>query len=82
MKLNYRYTLAYALITFLVLSIGFGIVYEALTRSFRQAALARLEHLHAATAAGLAVGHGYMPPATVAVSAAAAAQRRHTGAGW
>jgi signal transduction histidine kinase len=67
MKLNYRYTLAYALITFLVLSIGFGIVYEALTRSFRQAALARLEHLHAATAAGLAAGRGYVPPATVAV---------------
>ena len=47
MKLNYRYTLAYALITFLVLSLGFGIVYAALTRSFTQATLSKLESLNA-----------------------------------
>ncbi|RZK29909.1 MAG: hypothetical protein EOO57_18605, partial [Hymenobacter sp.] len=46
MKLNYRYTLAYAVISFFVLSLGFVIVYAALSRSFTQATIGRLEHLN------------------------------------
>jgi signal transduction histidine kinase len=45
-KLNYRYTIAYAVITFFVLSIGFAIVYAALSRSVTQATIGRLEHLN------------------------------------
>lgn len=46
MKLNYRYTIAYAVITFFVLSLGFAIVYAALSRSVTQATIGRLEHLN------------------------------------
>lgn len=46
MKLNYRYTLAYAVISFFVLSLGFTIVYAALSRSFTQATIGKLEHLN------------------------------------
>jgi signal transduction histidine kinase len=45
-KLNYRYTIAYAVITFFVLSIGFAIVYAALSRSVTQATIGKLEHLN------------------------------------
>lgn len=61
MKLNHRYTLAYALITFLVLSLGFGIVYAALTRSFTQAALSKLEQLNTLVAGQLQEGQEYRP---------------------
>ena len=47
MKLNYRYTLAYAVLTFFVLSIGFAIVYAALSRSVTQATIGELENLNA-----------------------------------
>lgn len=46
MKLNYRYTLAYAVLTFCVLSIGFAIVYAALSRSVTQATIGELENLN------------------------------------
>jgi signal transduction histidine kinase len=45
-KLNYRYTLAYAVLTFFVLSIGFAIVYAALSRSVTQATIGQLDHLN------------------------------------
>ncbi|MGI4874816.1 MAG: sensor histidine kinase [Janthinobacterium lividum] len=57
MKLNYRYTLAYAIITFFVLSLGFTIVYAALSRSVTQATVGSLEHLNAVVAHELAGGH-------------------------
>jgi signal transduction histidine kinase len=63
LKLNYRYTLAYAFITFLVLSLGFGIVYAALTRSFTQATLSQLEQLNGLVAGQLRAGRPYAPPA-------------------
>ncbi|MBJ6144591.1 histidine kinase dimerization/phospho-acceptor domain-containing protein [Hymenobacter sp. BT559] len=53
MKLNYRYTIAYAVITFFVLSIGFAIVYAALSRSVTQATIGRLEHLNEVVATHL-----------------------------
>ncbi|TVT41751.1 HAMP domain-containing histidine kinase [Hymenobacter setariae] len=53
MKLNYRYTIAYAVITFFVLSIGFAIVYAALSRSVTQATIGRLEHLNEVVATRL-----------------------------
>ncbi|RYY17420.1 MAG: HAMP domain-containing histidine kinase, partial [Cytophagaceae bacterium] len=59
MKLNYRYTIAYAVITFFVLSIGFAIVYAALSRSVTQATIGRLEHLNQVVAAGLRRGPAY-----------------------
>ncbi len=46
MKLNYRYTLAYAVLTFCVLSLGFAIVYAALSRSVTQATIGELENLN------------------------------------
>jgi signal transduction histidine kinase len=52
-KLNYRYTIAYAVITFCVLSIGFAIVYAALSRSVTQATIGRLEHLNEVVASRL-----------------------------
>ncbi|OUJ71141.1 sensor histidine kinase [Hymenobacter crusticola] len=59
MKLNYRYTIAYAVITFFVLSIGFAIVYAALSRSVTQATIGKLEHLNAVVAAQLKSGRDY-----------------------
>jgi signal transduction histidine kinase len=59
MKLNYRYTLAYAVITFFVLSIGFAIVYAALSRSVTQATIGQLAHLNAVVAGQLRSGRDY-----------------------
>ena len=59
MKLNYRYTIAYAVITFFVLSIGFAIVYAALSRSVTQATIGKLEHLNAVLIAQLRSGRDY-----------------------
>ncbi|OGX84427.1 sensor histidine kinase [Hymenobacter coccineus] len=59
MKLNYRYTVAYAVITFFVLSLGFAIVYAALSRSVTQATLGKLEHLNEVVAAQLRSGRDY-----------------------
>lgn len=62
MKLNYRYTLAYAVISFLVLSLGFAIVYAALSRSFTQAAIGKLEHLNQVAAKQLLRSRTYAGP--------------------
>jgi len=59
MKLNYRYTLAYAFITFFVLSIGFAIVYAALSRSVTQATIGQLAHLNEVVAGQLRSGRDY-----------------------
>ena len=59
MKLNYRYTIAYAVITFFVLSIGFAIVYAALSRSVTQATIGKLEHLNEVVAGQLRSGRDY-----------------------
>jgi two-component system OmpR family sensor kinase len=58
-KLNYRYTIAYAVITFFVLSIGFAIVYAALSRSVTQATIGKLTHLNAVIADQLRSGRDY-----------------------
>jgi two-component system OmpR family sensor kinase len=58
-KLNYRYTIAYAVITFFVLSIGFAIVYAALSRSVTQATIGKLTHLNEVIAAQLRSGGNY-----------------------
>jgi two-component system OmpR family sensor kinase len=58
-KLNYRYTIAYAVITFFVLSIGFAIVYAALSRSVTQATIGKLMHLNAVIANQLRSGRNY-----------------------
>jgi two-component system OmpR family sensor kinase len=58
-KLNYRYTIAYAVITFFVLSIGFAIVYAALSRSATQATIGKLAHLNEVIAAQLRSGRDY-----------------------
>lgn len=59
MKLNYRYTIAYAVITFFVLSIGFAIVYAALSRSVTQATIGKLTHLNEMIVAQLQSGQDY-----------------------
>ena len=59
MKLNYRYTLAYAVVTLLVLSLGFGIVYAAFSRSATQATIGKLEHLNSLIAGQLRRGGDY-----------------------
>ncbi len=59
MKLNYRYTIAYAVITFFVLSIGFAIVYAALSRSVTQATIGRLAHLNEVVASQLRSGRDF-----------------------
>lgn len=56
MKLSYKYTLAYALITLVVLAIGFTIVYAAIQRNARQSLTARLEHLNDVVAAQIEAG--------------------------
>lgn len=61
MKLNYRYTLAYAALTFCVLSIGFAIVYAALSRSVTQATIGQLEHLNELAASQLHRGAATLP---------------------
>jgi len=58
-KLNYRYTLAYAVLTFFVLSIGFAIVYAALSRSVTRATIGKLEHLNEVVASQLRSGRDY-----------------------
>ncbi|MBO0360994.1 HAMP domain-containing histidine kinase [Hymenobacter sp. BT186] len=59
MKLNYRYTIAYAVISFCVLLIGFAIVYAALSRSVTQATIGKLKHLNEVVAAQLRSGRNY-----------------------
>jgi two-component system OmpR family sensor kinase len=58
-KLNYRYTIAYAVISFCVLSIGFAIVYAALSRSVTQATIGKLKHLNEVVASQLRSGRDY-----------------------
>jgi two-component system OmpR family sensor kinase len=60
-KLNYRYTLAYAILTFFVLSIGFAIVYTALSRSVTQATIGKLENLNTLITNQLRSGQATVP---------------------
>ncbi|WP_201987570.1 sensor histidine kinase [Hymenobacter rubidus] len=79
MKLNYRYTIAYAVITFFVLSIGFAIVYAALSRSVTQATIGKLEHLNAVVADQLRSGRDYAGDSSrVNVRIVALASRNHS----
>ncbi|WBA42482.1 sensor histidine kinase [Hymenobacter canadensis] len=59
MKLNHRYTLAYAVITLFVLSVGFAIVYGAMSRSVTQTTIGKLRHLNEVVAAQLRSGRDY-----------------------
>ncbi|WP_460501106.1 hypothetical protein, partial [Hymenobacter agri] len=59
MKLNYRYTLAYAIVTLFVLGLGFAIVYAAFSRSATQATIGKLEHLNAVVAGQLQSGRDF-----------------------
>ncbi|UOG75949.1 HAMP domain-containing histidine kinase [Hymenobacter tibetensis] len=59
MKLNHRYTLAYAVISLFVLSIGFAIVYAALSRSVTQTTIGKLRHLNSVVTAQLRSGRDY-----------------------
>ncbi|WP_375434379.1 sensor histidine kinase [uncultured Hymenobacter sp.] len=59
MKLNYRYTIAYAVITLFVLSVGFAIVYGAMSRSVTQTTIGKLRHLNEIIAAQLHSGRDY-----------------------
>ena len=82
MKLNYRYTIAYAVITFFVLSIGFAIVYAALSRSATQATIGKLEHLNAVVDSQLRSGReytGHPSRANVRVSPVAVADTMRHG---
>jgi two-component system OmpR family sensor kinase len=77
-KLNYRYTLAYAVVTLLVLSLGFGIVYAAFSRSATQATIGKLEHLNAVVAGQLRSGREYAgDPSRTNVTIETAAAGRH-----
>lgn len=46
MKINYKYTIAYTVITFVVLNIGFAIVYSAIRRGAVQSVVGKLENLN------------------------------------
>jgi two-component system OmpR family sensor kinase len=46
MKINYKYTIAYTIITFVVLNIGFAIVYSAIRRGAVQSVAGKLENLN------------------------------------
>jgi len=46
LKLNYKYTLAYSILTFFVLIIAFTIVYATIRESGNQAMVAKLKHLN------------------------------------
>ncbi|MGY0040973.1 sensor histidine kinase [Pedobacter sp. NJ-S-72] len=46
MKINYKYTIAYTVITFVVLNIGFAIVYSAIRRGAVQSVAGKLENLN------------------------------------
>lgn len=59
MKLNYRYTIAYAVITLFVLAVGFTIVYGAMSRSVTQTTIGKLRHLNATVGRQLASGRDY-----------------------
>lgn len=59
MKLNYKYTIAYALITLVVLSIGFAIVYNSIRRNAVQSLSGKLEHLNEVVALQLKSGGDY-----------------------
>lgn len=59
MRLNYRYTKAYSLITLFVLLVGFTIVYTAVKRSASQATIGELKHLNKIIAAQIEGGHDF-----------------------
>ena len=59
MKLNYKYTIAYAVITLVVLSIGFAIVYNSIRRSAVQSLSGKLEHLNNVIARQITSGQDY-----------------------
>ena len=59
MRLNYRYTIAYSLITFFVLLIGLAIVYTAVKRSSAQATIGELKHLNRVVANQLSSSSDY-----------------------
>lgn len=50
MKINYKYTIAYTIITFVVLNIGFAIVYSAIRRGAVQSVAGKLENLNVVVA--------------------------------
>ena len=82
MKLNYRYTLAYAVLTFFVLSLGFAIVYSALSRSVTQATIGKLENINELLAnqlrRGLATVPDSLQPYVQASPAASTGPHRRT----
>ena len=81
-KLNYRYTLAYAVVTLFVLGLGFGIVYAAFSRSATQATIGKLEHLNAVIARQLRSGRDYGGhPSRANVQVALASAGKHPAAG-
>lgn len=59
MKLNYKYTIAYAAITFVVLSIGFAIVYNSIQRNAAQSLSGKLERLNEVIAQQIKSGKDY-----------------------
>ncbi len=59
MKLNYKYTIAYAIITLVVLSIGFAIVYNSIRRNAVQSLSGKLEQLNEVVAGQLKSGKDY-----------------------
>lgn len=59
MKLNYKYTLAYAVITLVVLSIGFAIVYNSIQRNAVQSLSGKLEQLNEVIAGQIASENDY-----------------------
>lgn len=54
MRLNYKYTVAYAVISLVILVVGFSIEYVALERSTLQTTIGKLRKLNTKVAAGLA----------------------------
>lgn len=59
MKLSHRYTRAYAIITFFVLSIGFTLVYVVVKRGTTQSAIGKLTHVNQIIAGEIAEGRSY-----------------------
>lgn len=61
MRLNYKYTIAYSVITFFTLLIGFSIVYTAVKRSTLQTAVGKLRNLNTLVAKQVSHDKTFMP---------------------
>lgn len=59
MRLNYKYTFGYSIITFFTLVVGFSIIYNTLKRATTQTAIGKLKNLNTIIAGKIADGNNF-----------------------